>query len=388
MKNIPNGKQYIDSSDIKSVINSMKQDLITTGKSVQIFEKKISNLLKCKYVSSCSNGTSAIHLALLAIDIKKNDVVIMPAINFVAAYSMSTYMGARIYLADVDSVSGQMTQKTLIECIKKNSLKKIKAVIIMYMGGYPENVIEFFKIKKKYKFFLIEDACHAFGSKYKYKNKLVHIGSCKHSDISTFSLHPVKTFTTGEGGLVTTNSKLFNNRIKLLRSHGIERDKKLHWKYDIRQLGFNYRLSDINCALGISQLKKINTFIKDRKNIYKIYKKEFEKYSEVVKVVNFNKLHSPSYHLMLVSIDFKKTQSTKDELLKFLKKKNILAQYHYIPIFKLSAYLNKNDYFKSAMDYYKSTISLPIYYNLQKKNIKKITSLIINFLGIKKNSNL
>ena len=388
MKNIPYGRQFIDSSDIKSVINSMKQDLITTGKFVQIFEKKISNLLKCKHVSSCSSGTAAIHLALLAIDIKKNDVVIMPAINFIAAYSMCTYMGARIYLADVDSVSGQMTQKTLMECIRKNNLKKIKVVITMYMGGYPKNVIEFFKIKKKYKFFLIEDACHAFGSKYKYKNKLVHIGSCKHSDISTFSLHPVKTFTTGEGGLVTTNSKLFNNRIKLLRSHGIQRDKKLHWKYDIRQLGFNYRLSDINCALGISQLKKINTFIKDRKNIYKIYKKEFEKYSEVVKVVNFNKLQSPSYHLMIVSIDFKNTQSTKDGLLKFLKKKKISAQYHYIPIFKLSAYPKKNDYFESAMHYYKSTISLPIYYNLEKKNIKKITSLIINFLGIEKNSNL
>ena len=145
--------------------------------------------------------------------------------------------------------------------------------------------------------------------------------------------------------MVTTNSKLFNNRIKLLRSHGIQRDKKLHWKYDIRQLGFNYRLSDINCALGISQLKKINTFIKDRKNIYKIYKKEFEKYSEVVKVFNFNKLQSPSYHLMIVSIDFKNTQSTKDGLLKFLKKKKISAQYHYIPIFKFSAYPKTNAYF-------------------------------------------
>jgi len=388
MKKIPYNKQYIDSKDIELVSTALKGKLITTGKFVESFENKITKLLKCKYAISCSSGTAAIHLALLSIGIKKNDVVIMPAINFVAAYSMCLQMGAKIYLADVDKLSGQITPKTLLECIGKNNLKAIKSVITMYMGGYPENIIEFFKIKKKYNFFLIEDACHAFGSKYKFKNKSAHVGSCKHSDISTFSLHPVKTFTTGEGGLVTTNSKLLNSRIKLFRSHGIERNKKSHWQYDIKKFGFNYRLSDINCALGISQLKKINRFIKSRKIIYNFYKKEFQKFSDTIKIINFSKSCNPSYHLMLVSIDFTNTKKTKQKLLKFLQRNNVLAQYHYIPIFKLSAYPRKNDYFESAMHYYKSTISLPIYYNLKKKNIKKITSLIINFLGIEKNSNL
>ena len=384
MKKIPYNKQYIDSEDIKLVSTALKEELITTGKFVESFENKITKLLKCKYVSSCSSGTAAIHLALLSIGIKRNDVVIMPAINFVAAYSMCLHMGAKIYLADVDKLSGQITPKTLLECIAKNNLKRIKSLITMYMGGYPENIIEFFKIKKKYNFFLIEDACHAFGSKYTFKNKSIYVGSCKHSDISTFSLHPVKTFTTGEGGIITTNSKLLNSRIKLFRSHGIERNKKSHWQYDIKEFGFNYRLSDINCALGISQLKKINRFIKSRKIIHNVYKKEFQKFSDTIKVFNFSKSSNPSYHLMLVSINFTNTKKTKQKLLEFLQKNNILAQYHYIPIFKFSAYPNKKDYFEAAMNYYKSTISLPIYYKLEKKNIKKITSLIINFLGIQK----
>jgi dTDP-4-amino-4,6-dideoxygalactose transaminase len=380
MKNIPYGRQYIDSEDITSVSKALRGDLITTGKFVDSFEKKISKFVKCKYVSACSNGTAAIHLSLIAINLKKNDVVIMPAINFIAAYSLCTLIGAKIYLADVDNLSGQMTPQNLLACIKKNNLKSIKLVITMHMGGYPGDIVNLYKIKKNYNFYLIEDSCHAFGSKYKYKNKDFHLGSCRHSDISTFSMHPVKTFTTGEGGLITTNNKLFNKRIKEARSHGILRNKKKYWDYDIKELGFNYRLSDINCALGISQLKKVNKFIQDRKRVYGIYKNQFKKYANLIKVINFNKIYKPSYHLMLVSIDFSNTQSNKDQLLKFLKKKNILAQYHYIPIFKFSVYKKKSDYFHSAMDYYSSTISLPIYYKLDNKKIKKIVATIVNFL--------
>jgi dTDP-4-amino-4,6-dideoxygalactose transaminase len=388
MKPIPYGRQYIDNQDIKFVSKSLKQDLITTGDYVKEFENQIKKLVQSKFVISCSSGTAGLHLALKAINVQKNDVIIMPTINFIAVYSLSRFSGAKIFLADVDPFTGQMTPKTLRECILKNNLKKIKAIITMYLGGYPENILEFYNIKKKYKCFLIEDACHAFGAKYQFKNKKLYIGSCKHSDVAVFSLHPVKTLTAGEGGLVTTNNKILANKVLLLRSHGIERKKKSHWQYDIKEFGFNYRLSDINCALGISQLKKINKFIKRRKAIYNFYKKEFQKFSDTVKIINFSKSTNPSYHLILVSINFASTKKTKEKLLKFLQRNNVLAQYHYIPIFKFSAYPKKNDYFEFAMHYYRSTISLPIYYNLEKKNIKKITSLIINFLGIKKNINL
>jgi dTDP-4-amino-4,6-dideoxygalactose transaminase len=382
MKTHPYGKQFIDSFDIQSITKAAKQDLITTGPSVKIFENKLTKILQCKYVSSCNSGTSAIHLSLIAINLKKNDVVIMPAINFIAAYSMCLFMEAKVFLADVDPLSGQMTPETLLECIKINNLKKVKAVITMYMGGYPENVVEFSKIKKKYNFYLIEDACHAFGAKYKYKKNFYYIGSCKHSDISTFSLHPVKTFTTGEGGLVTTNNRIFDSRIRKARSHGIERDKKFHWKYDIKKLGFNYRLSDINCALGISQLNKVNKFIKDRKKIYDIYEKKLQKFSNIFKIISFNKFNKPSFHLLLIHIDFKKIKSKKDNLLKFLKKNKIFAQYHYIPIYNFSVYKKKRRQFKGASKYYNSTISLPIYYGLKKQSIEKIIFLISSYLKI------
>ena len=200
MKTIPYGRQYVDSQDIKLVSKVLKEDLITTGYYVKEFENKISKFLKVKYVASCNSGTSALHLALMAINLKKNDVIIMPAINFIAAYNMARLMKAKIFLADVDSLTGQMTPKTLLDCIKNNKLKKIKAIVTMYLGGYPEHVLEFYNIKRKLKCYLIEDACHAFGAKYLFNKKFLPIGCCKHSDISTFSLHPVKTITTAEGG--------------------------------------------------------------------------------------------------------------------------------------------------------------------------------------------
>jgi dTDP-4-amino-4,6-dideoxygalactose transaminase len=382
MKYYPYGKQYLDINDAKSILRSTKQNLITTGVSVALFEKNVSKYLDSKYATSCSSGTAAIHLAMNAINLKKNDVVVMPAINFIAAYSVCSLMGAKIYLADVNEVSGQMTPKTLIECIKKNKLKKIKAVVSMYLGGYPDNVINFWKFKKKYNFYLIEDACHAFGAKYKYKDKFYKIGSCKHSDIATFSTHPVKTFTTGEGGIVTTNNKFFDKKIKMLRSHGLIRNKNAHWDYNIEQLGFNYRLSDINCALGISQLKKVKKFIKERSKIYKTYKKKFNKYSNIIKLIDYNKKECfPSFHLLLANIDFKSLNISKNSFFLFLRKKKIFLQFHYIPIYKFSAYNGILKKLNGASKYELSTLSLPIYYGLKEKDIIKITSNIINILN-------
>lgn len=380
MKLIPYGRQYIDGNDIKIVSESLKEDLITTGSYVKKFEDKISKFLKVKYVASSNSGTSAIHLALMAIDVKKNDIIIMPAINFIAVYNMARLMDAKIFLADVDPMTGQMTPKTLLKCIANNKLKKIKAIITMYLGGYPENVIEFCSIKKKYNCYLIEDACHALGAKYFFNKKYLPVGCCAHSDIATFSLHPVKTITTGEGGLITTNNKNLYKKIISLRSHSIVKHKKFNWKYDIDRIGFNYRLSDINCALGISQLKKIKNFINYRRKIFNIYRKNLKNNFAPLKFPLYGK-NKPSYHLFLISIDFKKIKMTKDRFLNFLKKNKILCQYHYIPIYKFRLFNKKINlsFYVGAETYYKYTISLPIYYNLsnflQKKIIKKLKFL-------------
>ena len=205
-KPIPYGKQFIDIKDKKSVLSSLSNDLITTGPFVKNFEKQLNKYLKCKYSYACSSGTAAIHLAMLSIGLKKNDIILMPAVNFIASYNMAKIMGLKVYLVDVDEFTGQMTSNTILECVKRNKLKKINALIVMFNGGYPENIKKIYDIKKKYKFFIIEDACHAFGAEYKFKNNFIKVGSCKHADISTFSLHPLKTITSGEGGIVTTNN--------------------------------------------------------------------------------------------------------------------------------------------------------------------------------------
>jgi dTDP-4-amino-4,6-dideoxygalactose transaminase len=382
MKTIPYGRQYIDSQDIRLVSKALKEDLITTGRYVKKFENEISDFLKVKYAASCNSGTSALHLALMALNVKKDDVIIMPVINFIAAYNMAKLMNAKIFLADVNPLTGQMTPKTLSECIKINKLKKIKAIVTMYLGGYPENVIEFYNIKKKFNCYLIEDACHALGSRYLFNKRFLPIGSCKHSDISTFSLHPVKTITSGEGGLATTNNKLFYNRIVSLRSHGINKDKNFHWKYNLSESGFNYRLSDVNCALGLGQLKKINKFINYRRKIFDLYKIELKKIINKITFPSY-KISKPSYHLFLISINFKKIRSTKDKFLKFLRKNNILCQYHYIPIYKFKLFNKKINlnFYRGAEFYYKNTISLPIFYDLNINFQKKIINKIKTFLN-------
>ena len=383
MKNIPYGRQYIDNQDIRFISKALKQDLITTGDYVKKFENKISKFLKVKYVASCSSGTSALHLALMAINLKKDDKIIMPAVNFIAVYNMAKTMDAKIFLANVDPLTGQMTPKTLLECIKKNKLKKIKAIVTMYLAGYPENVIEFYKIKKKFNCYLIEDACHALGSKYLHNKKYLSIGSCKHSDIATFSLHPVKTITSGEGGLVTTNNKDLAKKIFLFRSHGIERHKTHHWEYQISHSGFNYRLSDINAALGLSQLRKLSKFLIYRKKVYDYYLKELGIFKDILNFPEYNKNNISSYHLCLISINFKKTIFTKNDFIKFLKKNKIISQYHYIPIYNFKVFKEKKYYYKDVSKYYNRTVSLPIYYKLkfseQKYIIKKIKSFLKNF---------
>ena len=324
VKFIPYGKQFIDKTDKNLVLASLSNDLITTGPFVEKFENQLKKYLKSKYSYVCSSGTAAIHLAMMSINLKKDDIILMPAINFIASYNIAKIMQLKVYLVDVDELTGQITSDKVLECIKKNKLKKIKALIVMYHGGYPENSKKFYDIKKKYNFFIVEDACHALGSEYKYKKKSFKVGSCKHSDVSTFSLHPVKTITSGEGGIVTTNNIKIAKNIKLLRSHGILRNKKKYWEYDVLKHGFNYRLSDINCALGLSQLEKINFFLKKRKTFYKKYKLELQNFNPHLLLPKYSKNIKSSHHLFIINIMFDKIKKNKNHFLKYLNKNNIL----------------------------------------------------------------
>jgi dTDP-4-amino-4,6-dideoxygalactose transaminase len=378
MTKIPYGRQFIDHEDIKSVTNSLKKKLITTGLEVTRFESKISQFLKCKYTTVCNSGTSALLLALLSIGTQKDDIIIMPSVTFVASFNVSSLLGAKIFLADINQITGQMSPTDVLDCCKKFNLKKIKAVINMYNGGYPENASNFIALKKKLKCYLIEDACHAFGAEYNYKGKYFKIGSCRHADISTFSLHPLKTITTGEGGVVTTNSKKLDDKIKFLRSHGIIRNKKKHWKLNVIANGLNLRLNNFQCALGISQLKKINLFLKFRKQIANRYLEELKKINKII-IPNYTKKNKSSYHLFLIIIK-NGTQKIKNKFMSFMKKKGVIVQFHYIPIYKFAIFKGKYIGKKSEI-YYNSAVSIPIYYGLNKKDQNHIINLIKNFFN-------
>lgn len=385
LNKISYNKQYIDKKDYKEVLKSLKNSLITTGPYVTKLESKLSEYLGVKNVVTCSSGTSALYIALRSLGLGKNDSVIMPAINFIASVNMAKILGIKIYLCDIDEETGQMTPEKFEKCIKLNKLKKISAVITMYLGGNPNNLISFYKLKKKYNFYLIEDSCHALGSEYIYKKEKFKIGSCKHSDISTFSLHPVKSITAGEGGFLTTNSKILADKFKLLRSHGIERSNKFkkYWKYDVIFPSFNFRMSDINASLAFSQLKKINKFVKVRNNIANIYSKNLAKIFEVVKVIKAPKKCISSYHLLVLNINFQNLKINKETLIKIMNKNNIFPQYHYIPIYKFSYYkfLKRGQDFKSSEKYYKSAISMPIYYELSTKNLMKVIKSVKDILS-------
>ena len=382
-KKIPYGKQLIDKLDINSVVSALNSELITSGPKVDKFENLFKKKVGSKFAVSCVNGTAALHLSLLGINLKKNDIVIMPVINFIAVANMANNLGAKIFFADVDPFTAQMTPDNLEECIKKNKLKKIKAVVTMYNGGKPNNALEFYKLKKKYSFYLIEDACHALGAKYSIKKKL-YVGSCKYSDISTFSFHAIKNITTCEGGMITTNNSSINNLIKLYKNHGIVRkassDNKYFWDYQVVKAGFNYRLNDIQSALGISQLKKLNNFIKQRKKISHIYNKNLTNLKKYINCPIIDKDQVSGHHLYVINFKFNK-KDLRNKAIKFLYKKGIISQVHYIPIYKFNYYkkICKGD-FSGAEKYYKNSLSLPNFVSLKEKQILFICKTLSSFI--------
>jgi len=375
MKIIPYGRQYIDTKDISAVSKTLKNDKITSGNEVQKFEDKINNFLKCKFSITCNSGTSAIFLAMQAINIKKNDVIVMPVINFIASHNIAKLFGAKIFLADVNAQTGQMTPEDFINCCKKFKLKKVKALIVMYNGGYPENADKFIELKKKYGFFIIEDACHALGASYINKKKNIMVGSCRHSDLCTFSFHPLKSITTGEGGIVTTNNRYLYDKVKKLSSLGIKK-KKNHWEYDVLFTGLNFRLNDFQCALGISQLKKLKKFLSYRKKIFSEYIKSLKDLKEI-QLPSFNSKYKSSNHLFIIQLkNFSLNQ--KNTFIKYMLKKKIILQYHYIPIYKFKIFKGKYSS-KSSKIYFNTSVSLPIYFGLSKQQQQYIVKSIKNY---------
>ena len=369
------GKQNINKEDIKSVIKVLKSDIITQGQEVKKFEKNLSTYFGSKYSTAVSNGTAALHLIGLSLGWKRGDIILCSPITFMSSVNSVLYCNATPDFVDIDIDTHNLCSEKLEEKILfyKKKRKKIKAVIVTDFAGYPADWQQFSKLKKKYNFQLVNDNCHAMGASY---NGSKHYAS-RYADAVSLSFHAVKNITTGEGGAILTNNKKIFDISQRLRSHGVV--KKKYWHQQMIDLGYNYRLTDFQSSLGSSQIKRLNKFVKKKNYIAKYYNKEFKNLKCAKTPIIKNNINH-SYHLYTLLIDFKKLKIKKEKFINHLLKKGIKIQVHYYPVY-LQPYYKKNFKFKkgycnNAEKYYEDSISLPIYYNLQLRDLKKICVIL------------
>ncbi len=374
MNFIPYGKQTISEDDINSVIEVLKSDFLTTGPKVKEFEEKIAFYCGAKYCVAVSNGTAALHLASMVL-LNENDKVLTTPNSFLATSNSILYVNAKPIFVDIKE-DGNIDLDLCEEELKKDS--SIKAIYVVHFSGNPINQRKLKYLKETYNIKILEDCAHSIGAKI----DGIKAGSCTNSDCSIFSFHPVKHITTGEGGAITTNSKELYEKLLLLRAHGMTpRADIAPWQYDMIELGFNYRLTDISCALGLSQLKKLDSFLYLRRSIAKRYDDFFSKMNFIKPLYDFT--NNSAYHLYVIKIDFEKLNINKKEFVLKMRENSIGLQLHYIPINKQPYYKNLGygDENTPEMDeYYQKAISLPIYPNLSLDEQNYVCEKILEIL--------
>lgn len=372
---IPYGRQIISSADIESVVEVLHSDYLTQGENVPYFEKAVADYVKANFGVATNSATSALHIACLALEVGHGDIVWTSANTFVASANCAVYCGAEVDFIDIDrhtnNISVDSLQKKLIEAKRVNALPKV--VIPVHFSGHPCDMNSIKKLSDEYGFKIIEDASHAIGASYG-SNK---IGNCEYSDITVFSFHPVKIITTGEGGMAVTNETILSERMIRHRSHGITSDYQHMkprpegeiWNYQQIDIGHNYRMTDIQAALGLSQLKSIDQFIKRRHAIARRYDEAF---SNLPLILPHQSLDSySSYHIYIVRIREVLCRKTQKQVYDALLDAGIGINLHYIPVYRHPFYEKqgfKKGYCPEAELYYKETITLPLHPSLNKKD--------------------
>ncbi len=379
-KFLPYGKQVIDENDIKSVVNILNGDYLTTGPTVSEFEKKVANYVGSKYAVAVSNGTAALHIACLSAGIKEGDEVITTPMTFAASANCILYCGAKPVFVDID----KYTYNINVNEIEKKITPKTKAIIPVHFTGQSVDLDPILELAKKYNLTVIEDAAHALGTKYKGK----FIGSI--SDMTEFSFHPVKTVTTAEGGIITTNRKDLYEKLILFRTHGITRNTEFMenknegpWYYEQIDLGYNYRITDLQCALGITQMDKLDEFIKRRKELVEMYNESLSKIDGVI-IQKEEEFSDTSRHLYIMKLDLDKFKVGKKEIFEALLAENIGVNVHYLPVY-LHPYYKKLGYEKglcpNAEELYDSMITLPLYPGMSDDDFYDVINAVNKVLG-------
>jgi len=403
MKNIiPYGRQFVDENDIKAVIEVLQSEILTQGPNTAEFESVLCDIVSAKYAVAVNSGTSALHIACLAAGVKEGDEVITSPITFVASANCAVYCGGKPVFADIDPKTYNISPAEL----EKKINKKTRVIIPVHFAGQSCDMEAIYQIvsdfEKKYghRIYIIEDACHALGSKYKGND----VGSCVFSDMAIMSFHPVKHITTGEGGIVFTNDEKLDIKLKRLRSHGITSDPEefiskdlafspndsqppTHpsppnpWYYEQQVIGYNYRINNIQCALGLSQLKKLDMFCKRRREIVNQYNAVFKDLEFLQIPFEDNNCNS-NFHLYVILFDFEKIGIDRARFMLLLWEKGVNTQVHYIPVHLQHFYRRK---FKTgwgdcpnAEAYYKKCLSIPLFPAMTEKEIKKTIHEIKN----------
>jgi UDP-4-amino-4,6-dideoxy-N-acetyl-beta-L-altrosamine transaminase len=375
---LPYGRQSIDDDDIAAVAEALRSDYLTTGPRVEAFEEAFAAKVGAAHAVACSNGTAALHMAAIALEIGPGDVCIAPSITFLATANCARFQGADVVFCDVDPATGLMTADTLSEALDRVGKRMVAAVLPVHLAGRMVDMPAIRTVAEEAGAAVIEDACHALGSSAAFGQA----GDCHHSAMACFSFHPVKTIATGEGGMVTTNDATTAGRLRLARSHGMVREGMTEpWAYEQQLLGYNYRLPDVLCALGLSQLAKLDRFVARRRWLAARYDELLAPLAPVVRTIP--SAGKPTLHLYVALIDFEAAGISRAQVMERLAAKGIGTQVHYIPVDSQPYYRNLygGQTLPGAAAWYARCLSLPLYPGMADEDPERVVDALAQVLG-------
>lgn len=379
---LPYARQQISDADIEAVTRVLRSNFLTTGPAVSAFEEKLAEVADAAFAVSCSSGTAALHMAALALGLGQGDKVVVPTVTFLATANAARYVGAEVVFADVDADTGLIGPEQFSDALKRGG-EDIKAVFPVHLAGQSPDMTAITTMARERGIAIIEDACHALGSTVQSGNVTTPVGSCLNSEMAAFSFHPVKTIAMGEGGAVTTNDAALAGRLKLMRSHGMIRQKGQAepWAYKMAEPGFNYRASDIHCALGLSQLSRISDLADKRRLLVQSYDKALAPLAPVIKPLS-RMPGNPVWHLYVVLIDFKLAGIDRATVMNRLHDEGIGSQVHYIPVDSQPYYRERygETSLPGARAYYDRCLSLPLFASMTEKDVSRVVDALERLL--------